>query len=344
MLEVVRNYDVDGIHFDYIRYPGSDYCYCPGCRTRFQTQTGWIVTNWPADVLAAGPLRNAFLDWRRAQITRLVESVYTQTKALKPNVQVSAAVFPDPASAYDGVGQDWRQWVTNGILDFVCPMDYTTELHNFTNLVAQQLAYAGGRVPVYPGIGAYLLQTDGTLAQIEAARTANTPGFILFELSPDTAANLLPAIGAGATARDEPDTDNDLLPDSWEQRWFDNLTTAGRSTDTDHDGMSDRAEYIAGTDPTEAVPDLLLRAEQENGQVNVSFEARGVDGPGYQDAARHYRLESSAAAGEDAVWSPVAYFEDRLAEPGVVTLTYGTSTEAARTRFCRLSVWLEQKR
>ncbi len=127
LMEVVRNYDVDGIHFDYIRYPSSDYCYCSGCAARFQSQTGLTVTNWPADVLAPGALRNAFLDWRRAQITRLVAAVHAEVKAIKPWVKVSAAVFPDAASAFDGVGQDWRQWITDGLVDFLCPMDYTTE-------------------------------------------------------------------------------------------------------------------------------------------------------------------------------------------------------------------------
>jgi uncharacterized lipoprotein YddW (UPF0748 family) len=205
MLEVVRKYDIDGIHFDYIRYPNGDYCYCTGCGTRFQNQTGRTVTNWPADVLAPGSLRDAFLDWRRAQITRLVEAVYAQTKALKPGVRVSAAVFPDPVSAYDEVGQDWRRWIANGIVDFLCPMDYTTELRSFTNLVAQQLACAGGKIPVYPGIGAYVLETDATLAQLQETRAANTRGFILFELSPGSATTLLPAIGLGATAPDPPD-------------------------------------------------------------------------------------------------------------------------------------------
>jgi uncharacterized lipoprotein YddW (UPF0748 family) len=139
MLEVVRNYNVDGIHFDYIRYPDSDCCYCTGCSVRFQSQTGRTVTNWPADVLAAGALRNTFLDWRRAQITRLVTTVYAEVKAIKPSVQVSAAVFADARSAFDGVGQDWRLWITNGIVDFLCPMDYTAVLSQFTNFVSQQL-------------------------------------------------------------------------------------------------------------------------------------------------------------------------------------------------------------
>ena len=343
MLEVVRNYDVDGIHFDYIRYPNSDYCYCTGCRERFQDQTGRTVTNWPADVLAAGPLRNAFLDWRRAQITRLVETIYAETKALKPAVQVSAAVFPDAVSAYDGVGQDWRLWITNGIVDFLCPMDYTTELHSLTNFVAQQLAWAGGRIPIYPGIGAFELETDATLAQLQATRQANTGGFIVFELSPGSAATLLPAMGAGATAPDEPDTDNDLLPDSWEQRWFGDLTAAGLETNQDRDSMTDRAEYIVGTDPTNATPGLSLEVGWKDGQMEVPFPARAVDAPGYQNAARHYRLEVAGSLRPGAVWSAVLGFEDRIADSGLVKLTCVVPPEDGAGRFYRLRVWLQQK-
>src|ERR1019366_9959311 len=50
LLEVVRNYDVDGIHFDYIRYPDSDCCYCTGCSARLQSHTGRTVAHSPPDV------------------------------------------------------------------------------------------------------------------------------------------------------------------------------------------------------------------------------------------------------------------------------------------------------
>ncbi len=344
MLEVVRNYDVDGIHFDYIRYPSSDYCFCTGCNARFQSQTGRTVANWPADVLAAGALRNAFLDWRRAQITRLVQAVYTGTKALKPAVRVSAAVFPNAVTAYDGEGQDWRRWITNGIVDFLCPMDYTTELHSFTNLVAQQLAYADGRVPIYPGIGAFVLETDAAQAQLQAARAANTGGFILFELSPGSATTLLPSLGAGATAPDEPDTENDLLPDSWEQRWFGNLTTAGLATDADADGSGDRAEYVVGTDPTQPTAGLLLAIRWTAGQAEVWFQTRPVAVPGYQNAARHYRLENAGSMDPPAIWEAVPGFADRVATSETETLACRVTPRAGAASFYRVSVWLQQKR
>ncbi len=54
MLELVRDYDLDGIHFDYIRYPGSDYCFCDGCKQRFEKACGTALKNWPGDVQKTG--------------------------------------------------------------------------------------------------------------------------------------------------------------------------------------------------------------------------------------------------------------------------------------------------
>lgn len=342
MLEIVRNYDVDGIHFDYIRYPGPDYCYCAGCGNRFQSQTGRTVVNWPGDVLVSGALRNAFLDWRRAQITRLVETVYSQTKLSKPKVQVSAAVFPNAPSAYDEVGQDWRLWVTNGILDFVCPMDYTTELHSFTNLAAQQSAWVTERMPVYPGIGAFVLEPDQILAQVEATRALNTSGFILFELSPGSASTLLPVLHAGATALDEPDADRDLLPDAWELHWFSSLASAGFNSDADGDGLADLAEYVAGTNPAEGAGDLRLKAEQRQaGIVFISFVARGADGPGYHRVSRHYCLEGTASPGSNDSWAAVPGFADHVALPGETPMSYSAPAELDAACFYRLRVWLQ---
>ena len=48
------------------------------------------------------------------------------------------------------------------------------------DLVAQQLAFAGGRIPIYPGIGAFELETDAALTQLQATRAANTRGFVVF--------------------------------------------------------------------------------------------------------------------------------------------------------------------
>ena len=46
ILEIIANYDVDGIHLDYIRYPGSHACYCEECRKRFTLATRQHIEEW----------------------------------------------------------------------------------------------------------------------------------------------------------------------------------------------------------------------------------------------------------------------------------------------------------
>lgn len=341
MLEVVRNYDVNGVHFDYIRYPDADYCYCTGCSQRFQAQTGRTVATWPQDVLAAGSLRTAFLDWRREQITKLVRAVSSEAKRLKPGVKISAAVFPDAASALDGVGQDWRRWIDEGLVDFLCPMDYRKDLSGFTNLVAQQMSYAAGRIPIYPGIGAFILEPDGVLAQLEGARALNPDGFILFELTASSATNLLPQLRAGATAPDEPDTDRDLLPDAWELRYFGSLTNATWQTDFDHDGRSERAEYVAGTDPTLHGGEPVLRLTSTGEQLTLALPVVPVEGAGYADCERHYALET-ALDPEASFWEPLPEWADTI--PSTNRISAGiTPLRETPAQLYRARVWLQQR-
>jgi hypothetical protein len=342
LMEVVREYDVDGIHFDYIRYPGSESCFCPGCGSRFQAQTGNVVSQWPAGVLTAGPVRTAFLQWRRAQITGLVAAVHAGVRALKPDVKISAAVFPDAASAFDEVGQDWRGWMDAGIVDFLCPMDYTTDFHQFTQLVAQQIGYAAGRVPIYPGIGAHALEPDSVVAQIQAARAAGAGGFILFELEQGSAGLLLPALRAGITAPDEPDVDGDRLADSWEEHWFGDLHPGGLGGDADGDGATDLAEYTVGTDPTQRDAGLTVEIRLVAGAADISFLGRAVGATGYANAERRYRLERTRMAGDLQQWEPVPGLPDRVPVTGTEALTFSVSPAAGETRMYRVRSWLQQ--
>ena len=106
--------------------------------------------------------------------------------------------------------------------------------------------------------------------------------------------------------------------------------------------MSDWAEYVAGADPTQASSVLTLGGRRNGGVMEISFEARGVDVPGYQNAARHYRLESTGSPGPGAAWAAVAGYEDWAAGPGVLTVTC-TVSPAGASRFYRLRVWLQEK-
>lgn len=204
MLEVARKYPVDGLHFDYIRYPGRQTCYCDGCRGRFEADSGRKLTDWPGECYS-GPRRSQYNDWRCGQITQLVAAVHGGAKKLRPELKISAAVFGSYPACRDSVAQDWPQWVKAGYLDFVCPMDYSNSDEFFVSLVKSQLKLVGGRIPVYPGIGATAsnstLPADRVVGQIHHARSLGAAGFTIFNFHRSTAESIVPGVGQGAGAQ-----------------------------------------------------------------------------------------------------------------------------------------------
>lgn len=205
MLEVAKAYDVDGLHFDYIRYPGDKRCFCAGCRTRFESSIGARIAKWPADVGREGPHNKAWLEWRRSNITTVVKAVSEGARAIRPGIRLSAAVFRNWPRDRDSVGQDWKVWCDLGYLDFVCPMDYTPSNAAFKGLVQRQLGWTG-KVPCYPGIGVSTWTSPDpirTIAQIEVARALGCRGFTIFNYSVPEANELVPLLGAGITRKSE---------------------------------------------------------------------------------------------------------------------------------------------
>jgi len=202
MLEVARKYDVDGLHFDYIRYPGRDGCFCEGCRQRFGDAIAKKVEHWPSDVREDAELAEKWREFRRRQITSVVAAVAARARQIRPGIQISAAVFRNWPVDRDTIGQDWKLWCDEGYLDFVCPMDYFSSSATFERTVERQLAWAGA-VPCYPGIGLSVWKDPADVAklieQINITRRFKTGGFTIFNYGPPQARDVLPLLGKGLT-------------------------------------------------------------------------------------------------------------------------------------------------
>ncbi|MBN1347744.1 MAG: family 10 glycosylhydrolase [Phycisphaerae bacterium] len=203
MVEVATKYDVDGIHFDYIRYPGNHTCFCDGCRERFEKAIGEKVDGWPNAVRRDTKYQERWNDFRRQQITAVVAGVAQAVRKAKPNVKISAAVFNNWPTHRDTVAQDWKLWCEKGYLDFVCPMDYTRDSRHFDKMVGLQVQWAG-KVPCYPGIGLSVWR-DGDICrlieQIDITRKHKTGGFTVFNYGATEANEILPLCGMGITRK-----------------------------------------------------------------------------------------------------------------------------------------------
>ena len=145
--EIVSRYDVDGIHFDYIRYPENAEGFPDGATYKKyggKQQKG---------------------EWRRANITRMVRKTHTAIKALKPWVRLSCSPvgkFKDMRryssrgwNAYTAVYQNAQGWLRDGIMDMLCPMMYFQGDH-FYPFAADWQENSYGRT-IVPGLGIYFL-------------------------------------------------------------------------------------------------------------------------------------------------------------------------------------------
>lgn len=204
MLELIRNYpSLSGVHFDYIRYPGNDTCFCDGCKKRFEESMGSPVPNWPADVKLNAPLYEKWVTFRQNCISPVVQQVYEKVKKLRPSAKVSAAVFENAHECKKSVAQDWELWCKNGWLDFVCPMDYTDINFRFENQCKRQKVWSHG-VTVYPGIGLSCWSNSRDpiklAQQIGITRKAGMKGFTVFNYD-SCAEYTFPYMKLGTTAK-----------------------------------------------------------------------------------------------------------------------------------------------
>lgn len=190
-MDVLEQYAVDGLHFDYVRLASPDFDYS---RTSLKKFWAWLKPNIAdserrrlAKSLKENPLAateahpDRFAEFQRAQITLLVQRIYREVKKRRPQMLVSAAVFANDENAYTRRFQDWRRWLQMGILDVACPMAYSTDTAVFRKQieVATSTAHSAGR-RVWAGIGAYRIPVESTVEKIGVARQLGADGIILF--------------------------------------------------------------------------------------------------------------------------------------------------------------------
>ncbi|MBI2438799.1 MAG: family 10 glycosylhydrolase [Lentisphaerae bacterium] len=204
--EIAGNYPLNGIHLDYIRYPDALACFCSGCRRRFEKDLGQKVNRWPEDI-QSGALAGRWLAWRSDSITAFVRAVREALPKINPNLKLSAAVYPNYPECVASIGQDWGRWLKEGLVDFVCPMDYMPNGVSFQDMVQRQLALPAALERVYPGIGVSamdnVLGPDQVIDQIVRARAAGARGFVLFDLNRPLARDVLPLLKMGVTRKEE---------------------------------------------------------------------------------------------------------------------------------------------
>lgn len=121
------------------------------------------------------------------------------------------------------------------------------------------------------------------------------------------------------------DTDGNGLPDWWEQDYFGHLTGTDPNADPDHDGMNNRAEWIAGTDPTNAASNLRLSV--------VSADANGAVLNWPSVAGKTYWLERATN-----LQSGFGTINTNIAATAPTNMQSDTAILPGNTRFYRVGI------
>ncbi|MEH2226221.1 glycoside hydrolase family 10 protein [Nostoc sp.] len=179
VLEVVKNYDVDGVQGD-DRLPAlpSEGGYDRGTVTRYRQE------------FDRNPPQNAkdkqWLQWRADILTEFLARLYREVKVVNPNLLVAIA-----PNIYDWAFQEYLQdspaWLKQGIVDMIQPQIYRRDFRSYQaiadKLVNQQ--FTDATLPkLAPGIlmklGSYCISPEYLVQAIEYNRQLGIQGEVFF--------------------------------------------------------------------------------------------------------------------------------------------------------------------
>ena len=182
-VDLARNYDVDGLHMDYVRYPGVTWGYSATSLSLYMKATGATYVPAPDDV--------RWQAWRRDQVTAFVRDLHNDLRTAKLTVKLSGALIcfgGGPAtvadwsftSAYSSVFQNWLDWMQKGYIDFGVPMNYDSDwIQRESAWFDQWLQFekdSGFANRVITGVGVFLNYPEDSLAQIRRALAPSARG------------------------------------------------------------------------------------------------------------------------------------------------------------------------
>ncbi len=188
--DVATNYDVDGIHLDYIRYipAGYDFDRFPHDATSHslfaQAYPGLDGSN-PANF-------TEYKEFITTRITDLVGSIKQTVDAAEISegrtMEFSASVWRDPDIGLNDYMQDYRTWMENDLLDVVMPMIYLSASNDHLfNPNLQNTMSIPTNTRVVPTLASYLhVQPGGgganlTLSQIQRANSFGADGVNFYD-------------------------------------------------------------------------------------------------------------------------------------------------------------------
>ncbi len=181
---LLKNYKLDGLQLDYIRYPvatGEEFGYTELARKEFEEQYG----KDPINISNGGELWEEWVEYRGGFVTEMVKNIVALAKEHSPMTTVSCDVAPNLADSKESHLQNSKLWMEEGLINMAFPMAYGT---NVVQMYAGYTVEACGEdVFAYIGLGDY--GTETFINQILESRYTGADGFAFFSYAQYVAGN-----------------------------------------------------------------------------------------------------------------------------------------------------------
>ncbi len=174
--EVIGQYPkLDGIQFDYIRYPDVHpfYGYSDDNIVRYKRAANKTT------VVEADP---AWKQWKRDQVTGLLRLLVKESKALNPMIHVSTTGCLSYGRALDEALQDWPSWVNSSLVEFVTLMNYPPDTATYQKNIDGIRPHLPNLKKVNMAVGAYkhLQEPKVFKEHLQACESSHPKSCILF--------------------------------------------------------------------------------------------------------------------------------------------------------------------
>lgn len=125
IVEVVSNYEVDGVNLDYIRAMGM--CRTTTCGAEYHARYQRDLEKDALLFRVAPRMVPSLIEYQESAVTELVRKIAGAVRAVKPRVVISADAYPDLTDYLNG--QNGVEWVNRGYIDVLFRMDYDKSIN-----------------------------------------------------------------------------------------------------------------------------------------------------------------------------------------------------------------------
>ena len=197
--DLIENYNIHGIHFNYLRYQDSFYGYNNKGIENFidiynfnpkDINRGLISTRFGYSKPEVDSLNSLWDNYRISKITELVRSVKYKIITDSLNIKLSASVKPNFNESKNRWYQDWMSWIDENIIDFVIVKNFDTEnkfLYN-SKFIANNVNSSILENKIYMGLSTSLYNLNKLPDQILFTRLLGYKNFNIssYETEQDT--------------------------------------------------------------------------------------------------------------------------------------------------------------